>query len=644
MLDVQQLETRILELNKIYYNTGNSEISDEEYDQLKAKLRELKPESVVFNSVGADPNADKQFTHINPMLSLENVFNADDLKRYFATSALPPEAIITMEDKLDGLACSLHYKDGQLDLACTRGNGIVGEIITEQVSFMATVPKQIPMQGNVEIRGEIMMPYSAFDKYNEAALAQGGKTFISARNAAVGSINSKNPRTAAARGCVFVAYSYLSDDFDTHFEAMNVLTSVGFFTTSPKLFPLANIDTMAIAASMRLEDRKQLGIDGIVFKINHVAVQKKLGMNNTSPRWAVAFKQNTEVIDTVIEMVDWQVGRMGALTPVARFTPVVLSDALLSNATLHNWNHIQSLGLSLGDRVLLVRSGGVIPKVNLVLDKAKEPLPLIKPTTCPSCIQPIKDDDGILSCINIHGCPGIQIERLIYASSKLVFDMDGIGPEVISHAFHTQGLRSIPELLSSKAAAMFASRFPATAEQNIPKYLEIIKRASKSTREAAIMALCIPSISKVMAKQLAEGIDHLTDLLMLDQPTLIKLGLTPVRLNNFLKYIRIPANAKLISDLDLVLEFEPRPVRYDQLEGMTFVVTGSFETMSRTEIEKLIYQHGGKVVGKVSARTDVLVLGDGGGSKHDDALKLSIPIMPESEFFDYLKVMGIDAL
>lgn len=647
MNDVNELEAKILEYNKIYYNTGNAVISDEEYDALKAKLRELKPDSIVFNSVGAATTTAlaKQFTHINKMLSLENVFTPEDLRKYFTLAGLYNDVSIAMEDKLDGLACSLHYKDGVLDVAATRGNGFVGEIITPQVMHLDTVPNTIPKEfaDVCEIRGEIFMPLQAFEAYNARAEATGHKTFISARNAAIGSVNSKDPRTAAVRGCVFVAYTYIGPHSTSHSRDMENLSMLGFKTTMPTVFPLCDIDNFARIASMRLEERRKYGIDGVVFKVNDIATQVKLGFNNTCPKWAVAFKQNIEVAETIIESIDWQVGRMGALTPVARLQSVILSDALISNATLHNWNHIQSLGLGIGDRVLIVRSGGVIPKLNLVLDKANPAVDIIKPTNCPSCNSELMDNDGMLSCINVNGCKAIRLERLIYACSKEAMDIKGIGPEVIRHAFETGQISTVADLFTPKAARAFASRIPSTAEENLPKFMMLVKEASKVSRESAIVGLCINSISTVSARMLASEIDQLTDLLTLSKETLTKV-LTPFKLGNFLEFIKDAENVKLIEALDLVLEFPPRPKTFNGLADMTFVVTGSFESVSRKQIEQTILNNGGKVVGKVSAKTDFLFCGENAGTKFDDATRLEVNILYEKAILGFFKSKRIDIL
>lgn len=648
MLDANQLEAKIIACNEVYYNTGNSTISDLEYDALKAKLKELNPNSVVFQTVGApiQVSAITQFKHINPMLSLDNVFNPDDLHKFFMNAGLPPDTAIDMEDKLDGLACSLHYKNGVLEVATTRGNGLIGEIITPQIQFFDSVPKNIPIDvfGDCEIRGEIVMPIQAFDRYNETATASGGKTFISARNAAVGSINSKDPRTASDRGCVFIAYTFIGNGSVSHYIDMDNLRMVGFFANYTHRLPLYDIHNHVRGAITRLENRREYGIDGIVFKVDDVSIQRKLGMNNTSPRWAVAFKQNIELAETIVEGVDWQVGRMGAITPVARLTPVLLSDAMISNVTLHNWNQIQTLGLGLGDRILIVRSGGVIPKVNLVLDKAKPAVDIPKPTNCPICASIVQDNEGMLSCTNVNGCKGIRVERLVFACSKEAMDIKGIGPEVVRHAFETGQISTIADLFTMKAATAFASRFPATADQNLPKYQELIKQACKVSRESAIIALCINSISTVSARTLAANIDRLPDLLNLTKEELIAMGMTPVRIGNFLEYIRVKENIRLIEDLDLVLEFEPRAAKANKLNSRTYVVTGSFEAFSRKQLEQAIVNNGGKVVGKISAKTDYLICGENAGSKFQEATKLNVPIMHEDEVLKFFKALDITIL
>lgn len=644
MIDVKPIEAKLIAANEMYYNTANPIMTDEEYDALKIKLKELSPDSPVLKTVGANVvTTVKQFKHINPMLSLENVFTIVDLKRYFELNGVSSQMLLTMESKLDGLACSIHYTDDKLELATTRGNGVIGEIITPQILAFSNVPKSLPtgITGKREVRGEIIFPYARFIKYNEEQERKGEKPFISARNAAVGSINSKDPLVAAARGCIFVAYTYIGPDSESHEKDMMLLSSLGFNTTSPSVFPFYNIEQMALLAIQQLERRKELGIDGIVFKVNDNNLQTKIGWNNTCPKWAVAFKQNLELAETVVESVDWQVGRMGAITPVARLKPVILSDALISNVTLHNWNQIQSLGLGLGDRILIVRSGGVIPKVNLVLDKAQPPVNITKPINCPVCNSIIKDNEGMLSCSNTVGCKGIQVERLIFACSKEALDIKGIGPEVVRHAFETGQVSTIADLFKPKAAIAFASRFPATAEQTIPKYQSLIKDACKASRAAAIISLCIPTISTVTANQFARSIDSLTELLTLDQTTLVKMGITPVRIQNFLEYIRVPANISLINELDLILEFEPIYSRQDTLAGISFVVTGSFEQLSRKELETFIMNNGGKVVGKVSAKTSYLVVGEGGGGKKDEADKIGVPVLHEDEFIKLMKSKGL---
>lgn len=633
------IEDIILKANDAYYNTGTPLYTDEEYDALKQKLKKIDPNNKVFSLVGAEIHSESKFIHINPMLSLENVFDSNTLKKFLINNGVKDDTELTYEDKLDGLACSLHYKNGKLINACTRGNGIVGEIILDQIMHFSNVPKTIDCKVPLEIRGEIVLPKKEFDKLNKIAVENNHKPYTSARNLAVGSIKSKEFDVAAKRGCIFIAYALIGLE-KNHSHAMSYLGGLGFDNTIPQKFKFADIDQHIDDMIRLLENPvKEIGMDGIVVKVDSYALQQEIGLNNTFPKWAVAFKQNVEFGETTVNDVEWQVGSGGAITPVAKLDKILLSEAYFTSCTLHNYANIKKLGLGINDKILMVRSGNVIPMITAVSEKSINHIAIDPPPNCPECgHETVLNENDILSCGDPKNCSGVQLRKLIFACSKEGVTIKGIADEVIKHAFENGYIKTIADLYKDDAATAFASKHPNTADKSTPKFLKLINESRKTTRERAITSLGIPMVSTESSKLIANAIDKFSDLVSLNDSKLIEIGITNVRREKFLAYISDIDNINLINELSDIFEFDKKVELAEKLKGLNFVVTGSFDnSYPRKEIEKTISLNSGKVQSKVSSKTNYLILGANGGSKHDDAIRLNIPVITFDEFIKLLE-------
>lgn len=631
------LEELILKANEAYYNTDTPLYTDDEYDAMKLKLKQTNPNSIVFNIVGCEVNSSNKYIHKTPMLSLENAFSSDDLKKFFINNGINNDTILCYEPKLDGLAASIHYKNGKYQLSCTRGNGIEGELITNQILHFSNVPKELKENLSFEVRGEIVLPKKDFDNLNEENILNNKKLYTSPRNVAVGSINSKEHDTAAKRGCIFVAYSLHGLNLN-HSESMQLLTNLGFTTTKPKVFKFSDIDgAINDSISLLTDTNKEISMDGIVFKVDDFNLQESIGLNNTFPKWAVAFKQNVEYGETTINDVEWQVGSGGAITPVAKLDKIYLSEAYFTSCTLHNYANIKKLGLGINDKILMVRSGNVIPMITAVSEKSTNHIPILAPVNCPECNSITINNNDIISCGNPKNCNGVKLKKLIFACSKEAVTIKGIADEVIKHAFDNKMITKISDLYKDEAAFAFASKHPNTAEKNISKFLKLIQESRKTTRERAITSLGIPMISTETSKLIANSIDKLNDILLLDDKQLIEIGITNVRREKFLNYISDEDNISLINELSELFVFEEKETTTDKFKGLNFVVTGSFnEEYPRKDIEKNITLNGGKIQSKVSSKTNYLVLGNGGGSKKSDAIKYGVNII---SFEEYIKLL-----
>lgn len=641
MSDLTVKENLFRDAVMAYHNTSTPIMSDQEFDILKNELIGMGSTIPELSGVGA--TASSTFTrvaHSRKMLSLDNCFTPVSLASALKTP-INRKCKIRIEDKLDGLACSLVYMNGFLMIAGTRGDGEVGEDIYSRVIHLSNVPSKLEQPISMEIRGEIVIPNSAFKELNEGRIAAGQPPMKSPRNTAVGAINSSSDTLAAERGCKFIAYSLYPDDdlpIDSHSERMSYLESLGFDTVEGILVEAHDVETKGLAyATERLSATElPIDIDGIVFKVDSVTMQEELGDNGVFPTWAYAFKQNVRIVDTVINSVTWQVGRTGNITPVANLNTVFLSGADIDRATLHNYDEIVRLGINEGSTIRLIRSGQVIPKIVSVLGP-HTPTTIQKPVTCPECNSPLQYSTVYIRCAN-PACPGILSAQFSYAASDSAVELPGVGDMIIRELVTAGKLKNLWELYTDDMATWLAERFPETAEVRYPQYLEMIRKARHTDLYRAIMTLSIPMIAEVSAKDLAVRCKTLSDLIT---KSLDELGLTGVRAQLFKEVIDNPAMRERIAKMDSLLIYNAVNTSM-KLAGTRWAVSGSFEApLSRKIIEDTITNNGGKLQSKINKSANYLVLGTGGGTKMQEAYRMQVPIVDGLGFVTIMAGYGI---
>lgn len=648
-LEMTMLIQTLLDANSFYHAGRESPLTDEQYDHLRLQLIELErlyPYDVlpntITNKVGHVPIG-KTIAHTHAMLSLDNVFSDVGLLSFIKSiQERYPGFHLAIEDKLDGMACSLHYSNGRLKYAVTRGDGAMGEIITDAVHFIANVPKIVAYQNDFEVRGEVVISRPDFETINRDLILANDKPLKSLRNAAVGAMKAKNPTMATQRKCQFVAYDVygLDSTVVAHDIAMMQLQSLGFKTTKPFVLAgdmLTNTDQIDYFVERLKDTSLEFAIDGIVFKVNEYNVQEVLGFNNTAPHWAIAFKSNDMISETILNDVVWQVGRTGNITPVGHVDPVQLPGVEITNVTLHNQQYIDSLDVCIGDSIGIIRSGQVIPKVVSVIARNSNRKAIPYPLYCPSCYANIRMDGAFMKCTNVFHCKGATAERLIHASSDQCVEIKGVGDEIIKELVERKLISSITDLYKDSMAQLLANRCPNTADSRLSEFQQLITGSRVTSRERAISALSIPNIGTITARTLAAQIDRLTDLLTLTPEQLEVVDIKGVKATYFFAAMAVPYYQELITELDKLLIFEERIKLVPILTDLNFVVSGSFEgTMSRSDIEESIINHGGKLQSKVSSKTDYLILGIGGGSKVKDATRHNVRVINDVEYKDIL--------
>ncbi len=641
MNDLLIKENQFKEAVIAYHNTGMPTMTDQEFDILKNELIGAGSTIPELSEVGAKTvGSFTRVVHSRKMLSLDNCFTPLSL-----TSALQTPIIrkckIRIEDKLDGLACSLVYMNGFLTIAGTRGDGETGEDIYSRVIHLPNVPSKLEQPISMEVRGEIVIPNNAFKELNEGRIADGQTPMKSPRNTAVGAINSSSDTLAAERGCKFIAYSLYPDDdlpIDSHSERMAYLEALGFDVVEGILVDASEVEAKGLTyANERLSASElPIDIDGIVFKVDSVTMQEELGDNGVFPTWAYAFKQNVRIVDTVINTVSWQVGRTGNITPVANLTSIFLSGADIDRATLHNYDEIVRLGINEGSTVRLIRSGQVIPKIVSVLGP-HTPTNIQKPITCPECNSALQYSTVYIRCVNPK-CPGILSAQFSYAASDSAVELPGVGDMIIRELVTAGKLKNLWELYTDDMAMWLAERFPETAEVRQPQFLEMIHKARHTDLYRAIMTLSIPMIAEVSAKDLAVRCKSLSDLIT---KSLDDLGLSGVRAQLFKEAIDNPAMQERIAKLDSLLIYNAVNTSM-KLAGTRWAVSGSFEApLSRKIIEDTITNNGGKLQSKINKSANYLVLGSGGGTKMQEAYRMRVPIIDGLGFVAVMAGYGI---
>jgi DNA ligase (NAD+) len=652
-LEIEDLTASLEEHNYRYYVLDDPLISDAEYDQLFQRLKLIEDQNPHLRSaysptqrVGAAPSSEfSQIKHRLPMLSLDNAFSEEELREFYARTLSRAEAqsvTFVGEPKLDGIAVSLSYKDGVLLYGATRGDGETGEDITANVKTVRSIPLRLKgsdIPSEVEVRGEIFMPLNAFKSINLEAEKKGSKQFVNPRNAAAGSLRQLDSRITAQRGLVMNAYAlgYISNStLNSHFEAMQQLKRWGFLINE-NISLLSELDEV-LAYRARLADlRDQLDydIDGIVFKVDDLSLQQKLGFVSRAPRWAIAYKFPAQEAITILRGVDFQVGRTGAVTPVARLEPVFVGGVTVSNATLHNMDEIQRLGVRIGDNVVIQRAGDVIPKVSRVIreNRPVNTFAITLPESCPVCHSDIEIDGSIARCTGRLVCSSQVKESIKHFVSRKALDIDGFGDKLVEQLVDKELLTKASDVFRLKLNDLVL--LERMAEKSAQNLLDAIEAAKHVPLHRLIYALGIREVGETTAKTLANSLSSIDELFSVTEAHLLALDdVGPIVANHVLAFIGNTENFELVQEmLAQGLDVKaPKTLSESEgsLIGLTFVITGTLPNMGRDDMKRLLESAGAKVSGSVSKKTSYLVAGENAGSKLEKAQALGVRVIDEA--------------
>lgn len=647
-----------------YYVYDDPVVPDSEYDRLMRELIKLEsdnPELITNDSPsqrvgGVALDAFEQVQHQVPMLSLDNAFDDDELDGFYSrliSRADVAPKVFCCEPKLDGLAVSLLYENGVLIQAATRGDGTTGENITDNVKTIKAIPLKLQGQGypeRLEVRGEVFMPLAGFEKLNETALKKGTKPFANPRNAAAGSLRQLDSKVTATRPLNFYAYSVGvvegGELADSHYERFLQLKSYGL-PMCPETRKVEGMSEVKSYYQDIMQRRSELAyeIDGVVIKVDDIETQEQLGFVSRAPRWAIAYKFPAQEQMTQLRDVEFQVGRTGAITPVAKLEPVYVGGVTVSNATLHNADEIKRLDARLGDTVIVRRAGDVIPKiVGIVLDKRPQnTVEIIFPTQCPICNSDVERVEGEAAtrCTGGLICSAQRTEALKHFISRKAMDVDGMGEKVVEQLVLREMVETPADLYRLSAGILTSlDRMGPKSAQNVINALE---KSKQTTLARFIYALGIREVGEVTANNLVQ---HFYDLESIQNATIEQLVEVPdvghIVAEHIVNFFAQPQNKSVIESLIELGIHWPEVERQSQaveseISGLTVVITGSFNQLSRNDAKAQLQALGAKVTGSVSKKTDILFAGEAAGSKLTKAQELGIEIKDEAQLIEILK-------
>ena len=663
-----ELRDIITEHNYQYYVLDDPRVPDAEYDRLFRELQGLEaqyPDIVTPDTptrrVGASVETTfEEVVHRIPMLSLDNAFSDEELRDFDrrVRDRLKTEEDIeyVCEPKLDGLAVSLHYESGVLTRAATRGDGYTGEDITANIRTIPSVP--LKLRGDnvpelVEVRGEVYMPREGFETLNKRLADKGEKTFVNPRNAAAGSLRQKKPTVTARRPLELCAYSVALEDESrlpaTHWEGLQQVGAWGF-RINPEMRRATGAEDCLQAYNELMDKRASLPyeIDGIVFKVNSLALQRQLGFVSRAPRWAIAQKFPAQEELTVIEDVEFQVGRTGAITPVARLKPVFVGGVTVSNATLHNMDEIQRLGVRIGDTVFVRRAGDVIPQVVKVVaerrpDNTRE---VQLPDACPVCQSDIVQIEGevVARCSGGLFCPAQRKEAIRHYASRKALDIEGLGDKWIDILVDRELVTTVADLYLLKKADL--TGLERMGDKSAGNLIDAIDRSRHPVLWKFLYALGIREVGEATAKALASHFGTLEAIGEADEDALQSVSdVGPIVAGHIRSFFDQTHNQETIQALkDAGVQWQTEEITASEkpLKGETWVLTGSLSDMTRDDAKAKLESLGAKVAGSVSGKTSCVVAGEAAGSKLTKAENLGVPVMDESAFVEFLGTHGLE--
>ena len=659
---IMQLRDELHQHNYRYYVENSPVISDQEFDFLMHELQDLEakhPELFDANSptqrVGSDLNNEfETVVHTRPMLSLGNTYNRQEVADFWkrvSDGLMGAPFQICCELKFDGLSISLHYEDGCLTRAVTRGDGTQGDDVTANVRTIRSIPLQLPKGGDwpgqFEIRGEILMPWASFERLNAEREQAGEPLFANPRNAASGTLKSKNSSTVAQRGLDAYLYYLLGDGIpgDGHYQNLEAAARWGFQVS--KSMTLADtLDDVFAFIDYWDKERRNLPVatDGVVLKVNSLAQQKSLGMTAKSPRWAIAYKFQAEQAETTLRQVVFQVGRTGAVTPVANMDPVQLAGTQVRRATLHNADVMASLDLHYGDRVLVEKGGEIIPKIvgkaeadNSQLKNQNSKIEFVE--RCPVCGSTLVRYEGEAAhyCPNETGCPPLILGRIEHFISRKAMNINSLGPETVDDYYRMGLISNAADLYELKSLSLGGGLAEA-------KILSSIEQSKQVPFERVLYAIGIRFVGEIAAKTLARYYGSMEKVAEASMESLMQInGIGEVIANSVVQYFASPDNRAFVErlrgyGLQMEIGEQQRQAQSDKLNGQSVVISGVFQHHSRDEYKALIEQNGGKNVGSISNKTSFILAGDNmGPAKLEKAQKLGIRIMSEDEFLSLIQ-------
>lgn len=663
LAEADKLRREIRHNEYLYYVLDAPEITDAEYDRMMVRLRELEaryPDSIPADSptqrVGG--RASSQFTevrHLEPLLSLGNVFSAEELRAFDerVRSGLPAGSKVeyVMEPKIDGLACSLIYENGKLVRAATRGDGVVGENVTANVRTIRSIPLTLKVPDGetvpelLDVRGEVYMPRQAFMRLNEQRAERGESEFANPRNAAAGSLRQLDPQVTASRSLSFFAYYLVGEGAQPkHSESLALLAHYGF-KVSENYKVVENIDEAIkyIGDFNELRQGLSYDTDGAVIKVNDVYQQRILGATGKDPRWATAYKYPPEQAETTLEDIDWRVGRTGVLTPTAVLTPVKLSGSVISRATLHNEDFIRAKDIRIGDRVVINKAGEIIPEVlRVVVEKRTGDEKEVEiPSVCQECGWRVErqGEEAAIRCTNPH-CPALGREGLIHFVSRDAMNIDGCGPSVINALLDAGLVRDAADLYSLRKDDLL--KLERMGEKSADNLLAALAESKKNELDKLLFALGIRHVGAKVARILATEFGSMEKLQQAQPEELAQIRDIGDKIaESVVTWLNVPANIDLVERLaaaGLTMTFTPPASQEDNpFFGKTLVFTGTMPTLGRAEAKTMAQDVGAKVSGSVSKKTDYVIAGAEAGSKLEKAQQLGVTVIDEAEFLRLLK-------
>lgn len=656
---IKKLRADIRNHDNLYYVLNSPKISDQEYDSLFAELKELENSYPEFLSAqsptqrvsGRPVEGFKQISHSTPMLSIDNTYNADELRNFDERikKQLGDESYeYVVELKIDGLAISLKYENGILTTAATRGDGEIGDDVTNNIRTIKSIPLKLISHdytdAYIEVRGEVYMPKKSFASLNEIREEANESLFANPRNAAAGSLKLKDARITASRNLAFFAYSAILTEktpCQNHYDSLAMLKDFGL-AVNPNTQIASDIEEVIKICNNWDTKRHKLDyqIDGMVIKVNSISQHKKLGSTGRSPRWCISFKFPAEQAKTIVESIDVQVGKTGALTPVANFKPIKLAGTIVKRASLHNFDEIQRLDLHIGDEVWVEKAGEIIPKIVKVVEEKRDIFAekFKTPQSCPVCAGKIgKDENGVcIRCLN-DNCPAKLREKLAYFVGRGQMDIENLGTAIIDQLVNKSLVKNFADIYNLSIFDII--NLDRMAQKSAKNVLDAIEESKTRPLWRLIAALGIRHVGSQGAEILANtfcSLDVLMDTSIDELEDIDQVG--PVMAQSVVEYFADEKNRKVINDM---LDAGVKPTieknnKRDSLSGKTIVATGSLKNFTRDSIKQAIKDNGGKISSSVSKKTDLVIAGEKAGSKLKKANELGVKVISEEEFLEII--------